>query len=65
MGIEKARKYLKSNELVAVPFDKGIGFCVMKEPTYEAKLTQLLGPKQSQRSDNMKGSICEKKMKKK
>ena len=25
-GIEKARKYLKDNGLLAVPFDMGVGF---------------------------------------
>ena len=25
-GVEKARKYLKDNGLLAVPFDKGVGF---------------------------------------
>ena len=33
-GVEKARKYLKSNGLVAVPYDKGVGFCVMRKDTY-------------------------------
>ena len=28
-GIQKARKYLKDNGLLAVPFDKAVGFCVM------------------------------------
>ena len=36
-GIEKARKYLKDNGLLAVPFDKDVGFCVMKKETYEKK----------------------------
>ena len=26
----KARKYLEDNGLLAVPFDKGVGFCVMR-----------------------------------
>ena len=30
-GVEKARKYLKSNGLVAVPYDKGVVFCVMRK----------------------------------
>ena len=36
--VEKARIYLKDNGLLAVPFDKGVGFCVMKKETYEKKL---------------------------
>ena len=34
-GVEKARKYPKSNGLVAVPYDKGVGFCDMRNDTYE------------------------------
>ena len=37
-SVEKARKYLKDNGLLAVPFDKEVGFCVMKKETYEKKL---------------------------
>ena len=32
-GVKKARKYLKGNGLLAVPFDKCVGFCVMKKET--------------------------------
>ena len=28
--VEKARKYLKDNGLLAVPFDKGVGYCIEK-----------------------------------
>ena len=35
--VEKARKFLKDNGLLAVPFDKGVDFCVMKKETYEKK----------------------------
>ena len=41
-GVEKARKYLKSNGLVAVPYDKGVGFCVMRKDTYENKVSDTL-----------------------
>ena len=41
-GVEKARKYLKNNGLVAVPYDKGVGFCVMRKDTYEKKLSDTL-----------------------
>ena len=41
-SIEKARKYLKSNGLVAVPYDKCLGFCVMRKDTYEIKLSDTL-----------------------
>ena len=32
------QKYLRDNALIAVPFDKGVGFCVMKKSTYTEKL---------------------------
>ena len=40
-GIQKARKYLKSNELVAIPYENGVGFCVMRKDTYENKSDTL------------------------
>ena len=36
------QKYLKDNKLLAVPFDKGIGICIMKHETYEEKLSEIL-----------------------
>ena len=41
-GFEKARKHLKDNGLLAVPFDKSVGFCLMKKETYVKKLKNLL-----------------------
>ena len=41
-GVEKARKFLKSNGLVAVPYDKGVGFCVMRKDTYENKFSDTV-----------------------
>ena len=34
-GVRKARNYLRSNGLVGVPYDMGVGFCVMRRVTYE------------------------------
>ena len=34
--------FLKKHNLLAVPFDKGTGFCVMKSETYEKKLMDIL-----------------------
>ena len=56
-GIEKARKYLKDNCLLAVPFDKGVGFCVMKKTTYEAKLTELLQSEQFSEKPGLTDSV--------
>ena len=36
------KKYLKDNNLLAVPFDKGIGIVVMKEEAYHSKLDAIL-----------------------
>ena len=49
-GVEKARKYLKSNGLVAVTYDKGVGFCVMTKNIYENKLSDTLDSNQFRKS---------------
>ena len=36
------RKYLNDNNLLAVPFDKGIGFCIMTVENYQEKLDAVL-----------------------
>ena len=36
------KKYLKDNALIAVPFDKGIGMCVMKKEAYNEKLIKII-----------------------
>ena len=41
-GVEKARKYLKSKGFVAVLYNKGVSFCVMRKDTYENKLSDTL-----------------------
>ena len=33
--VEKTSKYLKNNGLLAVPFDKGVNFCIMRKQMYE------------------------------
>ena len=40
--INMTKKYLKDNELLAVPFDKGIGICLMKRETYNDKTNDIL-----------------------
>ena len=37
-GVKHVHDYLKANNVLAVPFDKGCGFCVMKKLTYREKL---------------------------
>ena len=41
-NITLTKKYLKDNKLLAVPFDKGIGICVMKQEAYHSKLDAIL-----------------------
>ena len=36
------KRYLKENNLLAVPFDKGTGICIMKKETYCNKLKDIL-----------------------
>ena len=36
------KKYLKENELVAVPFDKGIGICLTKKSLYQSKIDDII-----------------------
>ena len=48
---DKARKYLKDNGLLAVPFDKGVGFRIMRKQTNESKLESLLQSAQFVKKD--------------
>ena len=36
------KRYLKENNLLAIPFDKGVGICIMKAGTYKRKLQDIL-----------------------
>ena len=40
-NIQATKRYLKE-KLRAVPFDKGIGICIMKKEAYERKLSAIL-----------------------
>ena len=40
--IKMTKDFLKKNKLLAVPFDKGIGFCVMPISSYNGKLQPIL-----------------------
>ena len=41
-NLKLTQKFLKNHDLLAVPFDKGNGFCVMKAAAYESKLQKIL-----------------------
>ena len=56
-GVKKVHDYLKANDLLAVPFDKGCGFCVMKKSTYREKLDEVLNSDQFQKIEVAKDEI--------
>ena len=41
-NIQMTKKYLKDHDLLAVPFDKGIGICVMKREDYHSKMDKII-----------------------
>ena len=53
-GVKKVHDYLIANDLQAVPFDKGCGFCMMKKSTYMEKLDAVLNSDQFQKSMEQK-----------
>ena len=59
----KVHDYLKDNDLLAVPFDKGCGFCVTKKSTYMEKLHEVLNSDQFQKINGAKDEIVIKKEK--
>ena len=59
-GVKKVHDYLKANDLLAVPFDKGCGFCVMKKSTYTEKLAEVLNSDQFQKSMEQKMTLLSK-----
>ena len=36
------QSYLKKNDLVAIPFDKGVGICLMKNEQYHEKMNNII-----------------------
>ena len=56
-GVKNVHDYLKTNDLLAVPFDKGCGFCVMKKSTFREKLDEVLKSDQFQKINESKDDI--------
>ncbi len=50
------KKYLVGKELVAVPFDKGVGYCVMKQSTYRQKLDNILSLEQFSKETQLRSN---------
>ena len=42
----QTKRWLKVNNCVAVPYDKGCGYCIMKQDSYHAKLRVILNGRQ-------------------
>ena len=59
--LQRVRKFLIDNSLVAIPYDKGIGYCVMTKEQYNSKAEEILQgsqfklyiPHGSQKQDNV------------
>ena len=45
-GVKRPDDFLKDQKLLALPFDKGCSFCVMKQTTYLDKLNKILSSSQ-------------------
>ena len=49
--LAKVQKYIQDNALIAVPFDRDLGFWVMKKSLYAEKLEKVLDCKQFRKLD--------------
>ena len=56
-GVKKVHDYLKANDLLAVPFDKGCGLRVNKKSTFMEKLDEVLNSDQFQKINGAKDDI--------
>ena len=41
-NVAKVRKWLKDNNMLAIPYDKGTGFCIMPVDIYNQKLSDIV-----------------------
>ena len=41
-NIQRTKKYLKDHDLLAIPFDKGVGICIMKKETYHERMDDII-----------------------
>ena len=46
------KKYLRDNNLLAIPFDKGVGVCVMKSEDYQMKMNKIIELPQFEKIEN-------------
>ena len=47
--LKMTKKYLKDNDYLAVPFDKGVGICIMTKNDYQKKMDKLINLPQFQK----------------
>ena len=62
-ALAKVLKYLLDNGLIAVPFEKGVGFCVIKKKTYAEKPEKVRGCEEFRKTENSCKNIVRKKEK--
>ena len=55
--VKKVQDTIKVNDLLAIPFDKGCGFHVMKKSTYREKLDDVLNSDQFRKVNGAKNDI--------
>ena len=41
-NVTLTKQYLKENDLLAIPFDKGIGICLMHKNAYHGKMNAII-----------------------
>ena len=63
-ALAKVQKYLRDNPLIAVYFDNGVGFCVMKRSAYAEKQEKVLDCEQFKKLEKSCDNIVKKKEKK-
>ena len=48
-NIQMTKRYLKEHQLLAIPFDKGVGICIMRKETYHEKMEAIINLPQFQK----------------
>ena len=51
-NVMMTQRYLKNNSLLAIPFDKGVGICLMKKETYFEKMNGIINLPQFEKTVN-------------
>jgi len=51
-NILMTKKYLKEKDLLAIPFDKGVGICIIKKRSYHEKMDMIINLPQFEKMEN-------------